>query len=74
VRKKDDLSAFEHIMFVGSICSISETADLLGFSCITISRFYGECTVWNKICNLETQTFLTICVLSRLEKGFDNKL
>ncbi len=43
--KKGDLSDFEHGMFVGARwagVSISKTADLVGFSCITISRFYRE--------------------------------
>ncbi len=40
--KKEDLSDFEHGMVVGARragLSISETADLLGFSHTTISRF-----------------------------------
>ncbi len=41
--KKGDLSDFEREMVVGarrSGLSISKTADLLGFSCTTISRVY----------------------------------
>ncbi len=44
-RKKADLSDFECGMTVGAIragLSISETADLLGYSCTTISRVYRE--------------------------------
>ncbi len=43
--KKEDLSDFERGMVVGAIracLSISKTADLLVFSCTTISRFYRE--------------------------------
>ncbi len=43
--KKEDLSDFERGMVVGArraCLSISKTADLLGFSCTTISRFYRE--------------------------------
>ncbi len=43
--KKGDLSDFEHGMVVGAIqagLSISKTADLLEFSCTTISRVYRE--------------------------------
>ncbi len=43
--KKEDLSDFEHGMFVGvrrAGLSISKTADLLGFSHTTISRVYRE--------------------------------
>uniref|UniRef100_A0AAR2L8H4 Tc3 transposase DNA binding domain-containing protein n=1 Tax=Pygocentrus nattereri TaxID=42514 RepID=A0AAR2L8H4_PYGNA len=43
--KKGDLSDFEHGMVVGARragLSISETADLLGFSRTTISRVYRE--------------------------------
>jgi len=45
MRKKCDLSDFEHGMVVGARqadLSISETADLLGFSHTTISRVYRE--------------------------------
>ncbi len=44
--KKGDLSDFERGMVVGVRrvgLSISKTADLLGFSCTTISRVYREC-------------------------------
>ncbi len=43
--KKGDLSDFESGMVVGArraALSISKTADLLGFSCTTISRVYRE--------------------------------
>ncbi len=43
--KKGDLSDFERGMVVGARragLSISKTADLLGFSCTTISRVYRE--------------------------------
>ncbi len=40
--KKGDLSDFELRMVVGACLSISKTADLLGFSCTTISRVYRE--------------------------------
>jgi len=43
--KKGDLSDFDCGMVVGArpaCLSISETADLLGFSCTTISRVYRE--------------------------------
>ncbi len=45
MRKKVDLSDFERGMVVGARragLSISETADLLRFSCTTISRIYRE--------------------------------
>ncbi len=45
MEKKGDLSDFECGMFVGARqagLSISQTADLLGFSCTTISRIYRE--------------------------------
>ncbi len=44
--KKGDLSDFEHGVVVGARqadLSISKTADLLRFSCTTISRVYREC-------------------------------
>jgi len=43
--KKGDLSNFEHGMIVGArraILSISQSAQLLGFSHTTISRVYNE--------------------------------
>ncbi len=43
--KKGDLSNFERGMVVGARwagLSISKTADLLGFSCTTISRVYRK--------------------------------
>ncbi len=43
--KKVDLSDFERGMVVGARragLSISKTADLLGFSCTTISRVYSS--------------------------------
>uniref|UniRef100_A0A8C9XZC9 Tc3 transposase DNA binding domain-containing protein n=1 Tax=Sander lucioperca TaxID=283035 RepID=A0A8C9XZC9_SANLU len=43
--KKGDLSNFEHGMVVGARragLSISQSAQLLGFSCTTISRVYKE--------------------------------
>ncbi len=45
MRKKWDLSNFERGMVVGARragLSISQTADLLGFSCSTISRVYSK--------------------------------
>jgi len=43
--KKGDLSNFERGMFVGArraSLSISQSAQLLGFSCTTISRVYKD--------------------------------
>jgi len=43
--KKGELSNFEHGMFVGARragLSISQSTQLLGFSCTTISRVYKE--------------------------------
>ncbi len=50
--KKGDLSDFERGMVVGARqagLSISETADLLGFSHATISRVYRELSEKEKI-------------------------
>ncbi len=50
--KKGDLSDFERGMVVGARrpgLSISKTADLLGFSCTTISSVYRECSQKEKI-------------------------
>ena len=50
--KKWDFSDFERGIFVGARrtgLSISETADLVGFSRTTISRVYRECSKKEKI-------------------------
>jgi len=51
-RGRRDLSDFERGVVVGARrtgLSISETADLLGFSLTTISRVYRECSKKGKI-------------------------